>query len=138
MKASELRIGNLVYRKGYVYEITSIQKESFSSTRTSGYEFAIINEPFIGQELDESPIPLTEDWLLKFGGKQDDYYKGIVIEIILLSGREARFIFQKSGYLILHDCRKNIVIGKIPFVHQFQNIHFTLTGSELTIKETVK
>jgi hypothetical protein len=108
MKASELRIGNYVFKDG---EIFSIQILHISHTN-------------IGIE----PIPLTEDWLLRFG-----FDKKIV-------DAEQNF-YQVNEMVDIDDkvywkfYRNNEGLSKLQYVHQLQNLYFALTGEELTIKE---
>lgn len=110
MEAKELRIGNLVNRDGKNIVINS------------GYEI----DNYEGQY---KPIPLTEEWLLKFG-----------FEIKLkLSGHNGfylnGFYIIKSNYVFeLLIEGSSVILSKIKFVHQLQNLYFALTGQELTIK----
>jgi hypothetical protein len=107
MKANELRIGNLVYdTKGDVNIInleamTYICKESLNQVK---------------------PIPLTDEWLLKFGFEKDGTWftkSGFGISIDNLK-------WQMKGYIATFD--------KCLYVHQLQNLYFALTGKELTFK----
>ncbi len=69
---------------------------------------------------DLSPIPLTEEWLLKFGFKQKNGIKCWVNE-------DVEICFETlANYYRLYP-RTN----KIKYVHQLQNLYFALTGSEL-------
>jgi hypothetical protein len=76
------------------------------------------------------PIPLTEDWLLKFGfvsnPYEDRYEKGTIhIECDKTKG---------ATYLWIEN------MPHIKYVHQLQNLYFALTGEELTdtLNEKVK
>lgn len=83
------------------------------------------------------PIPLDEEWLIKFGFEQFKEYK------------YGNSYIKKSFYFDL-EC---LMLGRfypneknsekysmapssitIEFVHQLQNLYFALTGNELTIK----
>jgi hypothetical protein len=68
------------------------------------------------------PIPLTEEWLRKFGF--ESYYK---------NGSEYQ---NKNMYLVKNgDIWQNLKIGvNLKYVHQLQNLYFALTGEELEIK----
>lgn len=77
------------------------------------------------------PIPLTEEWLLKFGFHRSQfmfydgsfaYYKG-------------DFGIDLTGQPTWGD--PQIGILHIKHVHQLQNLYFALVGKELTIKQTV-
>ena len=108
MKATELRIGNLFY-KDY----------------PTGKEIETVNEIsnfFINSVGISSikPIPLTKDWLLKFGfdgckSPNKDIQVGLVDDEMSLAWR----VF---------------ILKKIQYVHQLQNLYFALTGEELTLK----
>ena len=67
------------------------------------------------------PIPLTEEWLLKFGAVCQPW--GWVLHEILIK-------WSKDKYWIELGNGKTI---ELPYVHNLQNL-FTLTGNELTIK----
>ena len=74
-------------------------------------------------------IPLTEEWLLKFGfeldieddGCQKGKYKVSVSD-------EGCLFFIYIGYY--HE-----EIAEFKYVHQLQNLYFALTGEELQIKQ---
>jgi hypothetical protein len=69
------------------------------------------------------PIPLTEDWLLKFGFKQDSDLKNSICRYGIWFNKnnmEATYLSQK--------------LIKIKYVHQLQNLYFALVGEDLTLK----
>jgi hypothetical protein len=77
------------------------------------------------------PIPLTEEWLLKFGFEIDDseWFKD-----------DDEIVYQKT-YKDYSICVSNkgvvyngVYSQKIKHVHSLQNLYFALTGEELTIK----
>ncbi len=120
MKASELRIGNLVE---YEYPSHDYPKDA---------EWGIY--PIRGEdiaEFDESifrPIALTEEWLVRFG------FSLSVNKII-----ENRFIrdvsYEYSLGTLKLDCSGGISAStNIYSVHQLQNLYFALTQTELTIR----
>jgi len=124
MKAEELRIGNLVHQRfeqrspsgfNYVYSVREVN--------VAGLERCLKGIS------DYEPIPLTEEWFVKFGfisckssneeDKVIDYWKNIlyfdrVKDLIRINGVE--------------------IYTEIDYVHQLQNLYFALTGEELTIK----
>ena len=74
------------------------------------------------------PIPLTEEWLIKFGfeKKENKWYK-------LIRFPTVRFLNNKLNvYVIIHS--SSVVIAILDYVHQLQNLYFALTGEELTLK----
>ena len=113
MKASELRIGNLVnhIRKGPIV-------------------VGIMELDFIEKEvLDIEPIPLTKKWLGKFG------FIRIAFEDFDFPNHDfAHFIICHNDYGWTVMLNRQTVIT-INHVHQLQNLYFALTGEELTIKE---
>jgi hypothetical protein len=73
------------------------------------------------------PIPLTEEWLLKFGFVK---IYNCIYEI------------EMDGHVIEFDLRfrkMSVYFGDIllqlKYVHELQNLYFALTSEELTIKE---
>lgn len=74
------------------------------------------------------PIALTEQWLKDFGFKCEVYFE------------DSRPIYEKDGFYIDFDTLQPIDAGfniakvEIKFVHQLQNLHFPITGKELTKK----
>lgn len=123
MKANELRIGNLVYLTAAGHKDTpdvlnwDIQDYEFYEKRMSDIE----------------PIPLTEEWLLRFGfeyavkkwryndgsiGKSEKY---ILPYLTLEIDLEGRFVMHTAYPLPTY----------VYYVHQLQNLYFALTGEEL-------
>jgi hypothetical protein len=85
-----------------------------------------------GDDLDDAyrPIPLTEEWLLKFGFEKqiDDYY--------YFYGYYASFDADLPMWFGQEGCcQKETIKENIKYVHQLQNLWFGLTGEELTITE---
>jgi hypothetical protein len=120
MKATELRIGNYVYK----YYPSGIEIEAVNE----------INSYFvngIGISAIE-PIPLTEEWLLKFGFEDNQIRNnGLYLRvefhletIIFWAGIEDEDLTIES----------EIPLAYIHHVHQLQNLYHALTGEELTIK----
>ena len=114
MKANELRVANLlcvhwkddpvIVTGDIIHEVENFEHE---------YE----------------PIPLTEEWLVKFG---------------LLNENKVK-IGNSGCFLTLNNHPKGIkpylsgafgmvILDSIQYVHQLQNLYFALTGEELTIK----
>jgi len=117
MKANELRIGNWVR---WNYEESS---EGNVYPVEYGYELDDIkNNPNIVK-----PIPLTEEWLLKFGFEYSDLNgdSGLwKIPPFQIYGKYNQFIY---------DYRLDV-----NYVHQLQNLYFALTYEELQTDESDK
>jgi len=118
MEASELRIGNyyaIAENDGIKYKQIKYLVESESDFFSNGDNITQAAKP----------IPLTEEWLLRFGFES------------LLSG--AGYVKNYTEIGCNHNGLNIIASGlKIEFVHQLQNLYFALTGQELTIKRYEK
>lgn len=76
------------------------------------------------------PIPLTEEWLFKFGFKFDghcSWWKNELIELTIDTGEDEYSVFNNNG--------DYITLKGIKYVHSLQNLYFALTGEELEIKQ---
>jgi hypothetical protein len=114
MKASELRIGNWLL-------FTDWPAQGFR--QMTGNDIGVCEKDPKWLDYFFKPIPLTEEWLLKFGFDKGSYF------------------FSKDGFeFYLNDGENGnwypLVGGsvKIEYVHQLQNLYFALTGEELTIQ----
>ena len=119
MKATDLRIGNYYQYagdSGIVY--TQVQAIKYN-------QFGLLSD-FDGTNFEIcKPIPLTEEWLLKFG-----FYKNIDTELFEKSGFQIDFSVIKCHFYLPNygDWYK-----ELEFVHQLQNLYFALTEEELTL-----
>jgi hypothetical protein len=130
MKASELRIGNYYFVIGTIDGFGSVTVQYATS-----YDIRVLEEhPDWG-----NPIPLTEEWLLKFGFKEGNLTYS---EAYSLSVRDTDFYLRpcyRGGYYWgfnlenKPDC-EIVDCLNIEYVHQLQNLYFALTGNELTLK----
>lgn len=117
MKANELRIGNWINDNGY-NSIIGVIDSHYHAIQISGSPRMIALETI-------EPIPLTDEWVLRFGFKKDSmvnitfFLKGFGYITIPKNGN---CIFRKEGIEVI-----------IKYVHQLQNLYFALTGEELTI-----
>jgi hypothetical protein len=117
MKANELRIGNKIIfsEDGTIFTVGSIEEKGFMVQNEEETAW-IESEEF-------EPIPLTEEWLLKFGFAWKNF-----------AFRDGKFTvrFQKEFYVYLSVEGIRPITIKLDYVHQLQNLYFTLTGEELT------
>lgn len=116
IKPQELRIGNyyLGASRGKIEAVT----------------WQTLRDLHEGQ-LNINPIPITEEWLLKFGfeekSKSKNFYLGNFRFHISKPANYDGFIFC-DGYDVITD--------RIKYVHQLQNLFFCLCGEELQFKQT--
>jgi hypothetical protein len=108
MKATELRLGNLILHKGQVTEITM--------ARYIG--------DFNDGKIELNPIHLTEEWLVKFGDYIGYYFSDL-----------GKFEKYDDGWYFINSDDGFVNDKPILYLHTFQNFYFALTGKELTIKE---
>ncbi|HMR90255.1 MAG TPA: hypothetical protein PKD51_18965 [Saprospiraceae bacterium] len=120
IQANELRIGNKLLftdspHQGILTVNSAIIKQAEDDIKRFNYFF--------------QPIPITEEWLLKFGFE---------------SLRDGWFMFSEKGDIkfdISYITESNIYFyccGKtrtLKFVHDVQNLYHALTQTELQIKE---
>jgi len=114
MKASELRIGNLVDDNGLVETVTSDH---------------LINDEYYDGLKGCLPIPLTNEWLIKFG------FEKIRRSYCLNRSLRYRVIKTNGVYTFRIEYIDSKHLARIDYVHQLQNLYFALTGNELEIKE---
>ena len=85
------------------------------------------------------PIPLTEEWLIKFGMDYTDGFSNSRKLYVKKHKHDTSNITysEKEGVLRLTNGnpKGSMLIPHIKYVHQLQNLYFSLTGEELTIKE---
>ena len=132
IQVNELKIGNLVYYNGNHKEVgivTSLQPKFYPKyCETSKDIFIGLNQrhDIVYSVKDIQPIPITEEWLLKFGfeKKEFDYF------ILNYGDNECYFSYKRNN---LELCRniQTTASAKIKSLHQLQNLYFALTGEEL-------
>lgn len=132
MEAKDLRIGNWVNYKteNIAQEICSIQSDNTIRLKDSkGTNHGCYRMSYV------EPIPLTEEWLIKFGFREMEfhldnsstkpcYYKNEGYLKINISDEKNLFWFNYNGHLV-----------KIKNAHSLQNLYHVLTNEELTIKK---
>lgn len=120
MEAKELRIGNLINHFGLdtIFEVTPT--EINCAVEMEGH----FSMTFEG-------IPITEEWLLKFGfvHHHDTPHPNRVFRKNYVEG------FFDLEEVISFFYGGNFTSVELKYVHQLQNLYFSLTGEELTIKK---
>jgi hypothetical protein len=120
MKASELRMGNLVMDGKDIEQVN-----------------ARMIDMLVKIEADFDPIPLTEEWLLNFGFKKyvsDDIDIDIDFQISFHNKSSEGLIVQlfmdSNGVIFFSHSGISLFS-----VHHLQNLYFALTGEELKKQE---
>jgi hypothetical protein len=134
MDSKELRIGNYVDCNGIVSEIVETRT---NYVRLKYFRKDVEKEHISLVLLDDrvKEIPLTEEWLLKFGYVKFNVNASIYCEYSLV-------IDDVLKYKLLFDYRDlGITMPntykpiRLKYVHQLQNLYFALTGNELIFKD---
>lgn len=138
MKANELRIGNWVVWDDDSQEEVQVRELTAPLELEGGQEY-FINGGLIG---DFKPIPLTEEWLVRFG---------LIKKYLENTLEEGGFDLKEDGSRWYYWVDKGVFnleiqpngeiwfelysyYNHIKYVHQLQNLYHALTGEELTIK----
>lgn len=133
MKASDLRIGNLVQPTWTIYNRSP--------------EPYVVNGLFIrqlesqgGEACNYEGIPISEEWLEKAGFEIDNekiYY----LDVWSPGHPSARFEIEYRndlGFMLrsrYQEYNDNLKFRLLDYVHQLQNLYFALTGEELQFKD---
>ncbi len=133
MKASELRIGNLVLDPVLgIVKVVDILSTNVIGVQTSHLKVNKVKstKTFMVDVEDLQPIPLNEEKLLKFGWEQyhntNHYFIG---ELTIC------YVNKNLGFKIAYLDMVAIDSISIKYVHQLQNLYFALTGEELKLKQ---
>jgi hypothetical protein len=127
IKANELRIGNWVYdpfSKSFIQVVNITEtgiNEGWDGSMDMGY---VLSQQAIGEE-DIEPIPLTPEILEKADCSYigiDDWYSNFEPTWIMRN--------EDDGFTLIIEGKE---FRKIKYVHEYQNLYFALTGSELEI-----
>jgi hypothetical protein len=146
LNARELRLGNIIFTNHYelvngvavlVQRITiidSILNDSINYDPIARESYCSIKDCF--------PIPLSEEWVRKFGMESLDMEIDYV-EWGFDNGTNTLFHIIQDGigkdfpFYLEYDLGFGNERREIKYVHQLQNLYFALTGEELEIKEKV-
>ena len=135
MEAKELRIGNYILdyeaepEVSIYWKVEEIQR--LSNDKALNQTIGVTYRKGSCWTCDPQPIPLTEEWLVKFSFERTSYgreFKGFHLEASsrvlatdLLSGFSWEQVVDEKYLRIL-------------YVHQLQNLYFALTNEELKLK----
>jgi len=114
----DLRLGNLVEHEVFgVVEVVAIYKHAIDVSKDGKTK-----EWFAGSI--EKPIPLIEEWLLRFGAIVYEFDNGLPNQYRI---GERLFVIRENQ---ITDYGSSVVLK---YVHQLQNLYFSLTQTELTL-----
>lgn len=126
MDIRELRIGNLVTTK-FSNEILTIKYISSQTVKDGEYISAGISAEKSYMKDHLEPIPLTTEWIERFGFEKIQSYTFACCYAFV--GHKL-IKLQDNTFTISHYTK-----CVIKHVHQLQNLYFALTVEELTLKE---
>jgi hypothetical protein len=127
IQANDLRIGNLFYlndddliENQNVYEGIAIHKITGEDVNMADFS----NDDF---NMFYKPIPITEEWILRFGAAP-----------FFMNGLQTHFriglhMIRFDGDDFYLELGKGMNI-ELTHIHQLQNLYFALTQTELTLK----
>ena len=121
MEASELRIGNYVTSNTKLLENEVLTVTDINETHVQAWT----KGPLGASDEYLEPIPLTEEWLIKFGFECDGRGEIRLPDFIIESFHDGYHYTAGEG------CMFGV---PILYVHQLQNLYFALTGNELILK----
>ena len=130
MDARELRIGNWVKFEDWYYQIESLAKE-LPTLDTPEFGIGVVDWNNL------NPIPLTEEWLLKFSFSETEM-RPYSDQKAFIIGRDADRIIFSAGRLFkpLPDDGFICICYHCEFAHQLQNAFFAYKNEELELKFT--
>ena len=119
MKATELRIGNLILHDLDVNEVIAISKDD------------IVIDGFAGKSDSFQPIPITEEWIFKFGFEKverNQWYSFYKLD-------DFKVLIHTKDYSSMINWKDCSIEDKFNWtIHELQNLYHALTGEELEIK----
>ena len=134
MKAGELRIGNYIQDfNDNMLEVIGLHEPLIYSI----YPIGLKTNKTTTNAKEIEPIPLTEEWLLKFGfektkqGSVKIYNAYVKNEYSLTKNK----ILDLWNFCINEPSHQTAFLNNIIYVHQLQNLYFALTGEELKVRE---
>lgn len=123
VKSNELRLGNFLTHKGDKNIIMQVVAVEMTMVHLLSNEMNCISCYY----KDVDKIPLTEERLKNFGYVEKHQGVWINSVVVIMKNEIGKFEYLPSPFMPLKT---------IDFVHELQNLHFALTGDELTPKQS--
>lgn len=125
MQANEVRIGNYVSLSGEKkLKVNEIYRSGFYAADEKSVSFK-------NTWSEIEPIPLTEEWLVNFKLRQSMELTNYWTE-----DEEMNVFIDSEGIhysIMLNNDGDFLKIKKLEYVHQLQNLYFSLTGKDLSL-----
>ena len=126
MEIKELRVNNIV-----IATLCDGSKKELPIKRIEEFGKNEIMETQGGWN-DIEPIPLTEEWLIKFGFEWNEELRSFEKKGFRWL---AKSVEMNASYQLWDNINRCMLSNQMYWhVHQLQNLYFALTGEELTIK----
>ena len=138
MKAEELRIGNYINWEQTTHIVSGLPNLNFVRSYWVKDDIVKDQEEYQGFIEEAKPIPLDEDWLLKFGFEfqEDESPRGMKLYV---NNDWSFCILEEFGTFSYAETQgedyEYFDVKCLRTVHQLQNLYYALTGEELTINE---
>lgn len=145
MKANELRIGNFVHHNsenekdefvGHQLTICELDEK----TITTFYIDVSGGKQIVRNKKDYMPIPLTKKWFENFVGFQysdGNYWVNLITHYLdLMPSKELWYPTYVQIPEFSSEEEQRVNLNAIQYVHELQNLYFTLTGVELQLSST--
>jgi|ERR1700751_492507 len=130
MEIKELRVGSLLKHGNDEVHVFSIHFEDRVEISCDGNNSGESNYIATVDSEKLTPIPLTEDWLIKFGFEKTKENEYFIDKHTVLLGVKLDPLVGKTRAIVY----RNASVGVMPiclYVHQLQNLFFALSGEEL-------
>lgn len=127
IQSKELRIGNFVSHFGFTHQVEGIHSKGKLGEKHRHVVLETGVETFL---MNLKPIEITEEWLLNFGFTKmiDSYHYSDYCIMDIHNGET--WLLKEFDYVNAEF----VAIGTgIKFIHQLQNLYFSLTSVELKI-----
>lgn len=127
IKATELRIGNYIQRCGYMFE----EKEKFHDIIVGHNDItACVSSPTSFR-----PILLTNDLLIKFGARVSHSIYWISMPNLKAELHFETFNNTSEIVTTIRTSSSELILDRIRYAHELQNLFSALSGTELTLKK---
>ena len=134
MEAKDLRIGSQVSQRIEGSTKVLFMQNTVEGIKYSNAWYVLLGGNWVNIE-DIEPIPLTEEWLLGFGAHKSNKFT-YWISVSNLKAELHFEAFKNRDEIVTRiiGSFSDLILDRIKYVHQLQNLYFALTNEELIIK----